>query len=373
MPAIFLPGPFADADMLGALLNAAAAGAALSPAVLPGHALFADPNGARLALEAEAGDAVAGAVLAATPEMAERLAFGFAAFGADPAPVTAAAADGRRVEVWLARPGATPAARLATPLEAEWREHLAESAREAMAQFGLRPAAAMPALMLGISYRALGRVRGRAGAEPVRARSGFTAAGDVETIALGRPYAEYFAIEEHRLRHRRFDGRMSPPVDRGVFVSGDAVTVLPFDPRRRRVLLIEQFRIGPHARLDPHPWCLETVAGRCDAGEGPEATARREALEEAGLTLGRIERIAAYYTSPGIASEHITAYVGEADLEDAGGVHGLAEEDEDIRALTLPLAEAMERVRDGEVNNGPLLISLLWLDGNADRLTAAWR
>ena len=41
------------------------------------------------------------------------------------------------------------------------------------------------------------------------------------------------AMEEHRLRHRRFDGAMSEPLDRAVFTSGDAVTVLPFDPRAR--------------------------------------------------------------------------------------------------------------------------------------------
>ena len=121
-------------------------------------------------------------------------------------------------------------------------------------------------------------------------------------------------MEEHRLRHRRFDGGMSDALDRAVFTSGDAVTVLPFDPRAGTVLLIEQFRAAPYARRDPHPWCLETVAGRCDRPEPPEATARREAREEAGLELGRLERIAGYYPSPGIAAEYITAFVAEADL-----------------------------------------------------------
>ena len=372
MPAAFLPGPFADADMLRAILGSEAAAAAMSPATLIGHGLYADPNGAQLAMAAEAGGAVEGAVVELSPVSAERLAFAFAAFGAEAGATSVVTADGRRVEAWLARPGAAPAERLKASLEREWREHLVESADEAMAQFGRRRPEAMPALMQGISYRALGRVRGRVGATPVRARSGFSTA-DIETVSVGRPYVEYFAIEEHRLRHRRFDGRMSGPIERGVFASGDAVTVLPFDPRRRLVLLIEQFRIGPQARRDPNPWCLETVAGRCDAGEGPEATGRREAIEEAGVALGRMERIADYYTSPGIASEHITAFVGEADLAGAGGVHGLAEEDEDIRALVLPFDEAMALVRDGEVNNGPLLISLLWLAGNAERLSAVWR
>jgi nudix-type nucleoside diphosphatase (YffH/AdpP family) len=240
-----------------------------------------------------------------------------------------------------------------------------------MAQFGRREAAEAAALMQGISYRALARVRGRAEASPVRRRRGFSAA-DVEPLGVGRPYARYFGIEEHELRHRRFDGSMSAAMARAVFTMGDAVTVLPFDPRTRSVLLIEQFRAGPYARRDPRPWCLEVVAGRCDAGEGPEATARREAREEAGVALGRVERIAGYYTSPGAVAEHVTAYVGEADLEAAGGVHGLAEEHEDIRVIVLPLGEALELVAAGEVNVGPLLVSLLWLAGQADRLASAW-
>ena len=104
--------------------------------------------------------------------------------------------------------------------------------------------------------------------------------------------------------------RCRTALDRAVFTSGDAVTVLPFDPRAGTVLLIEQFRAGPYARRDPRPWCIEAVAGRCDRPEPPEATARREAREEAGLELGRLERIAGYYPSPGIAAEYITAFVG---------------------------------------------------------------
>jgi nudix-type nucleoside diphosphatase (YffH/AdpP family) len=165
---------------------------------------------------------------------------------------------------------------------------------------------------------------------------------------------------------------MSDLIDRAVFTSGDAITVLPFDPRAGTVLLIEQFRSGPWARRDPHPWSLETVAGRCDVTEPPEATARREAREEAGLELGRIERIAAFYPSPGIVAEHITSFVAEADLGGAGGTFGLAEEHEDIRALVVPLGDALAAVETGEINTSPLMVSLLWLARHEERLRAAW-
>jgi nudix-type nucleoside diphosphatase (YffH/AdpP family) len=370
MPDLFLPGPFAEADLLAAILGSGAASLELRPAALVDHALRTDRRGARVALASAPGHDAAGAVVRAGEAAAARLGFAMCAM--------APGAGGRtgRTSAGLAQVFVTdvppPDPWPAAP-EREWRAHLAEAAGEAMSQFGRRSAAETAALIQGISYRALARVRGSAETGPVRRRAGLAAAGDVEPLALARPYARYFGVEEHRLRHRRFDGRMSGPMGRAVFTSGDAVTVLPFDPRRRLVLLIEQFRAGPHARRDPHPWCLEAVAGRCDAGEGPEATARREALEEAGLRLGRMERAAGYYTSPGTMAEHITAFVGEAALDPAlGGVFGLPEEDEDIRVLVVPLVEAMELVAAGEVNNGPLLVSLLWLARQADRLAAAW-
>ncbi len=364
MSAIFLPGPFARADMLEAIVGRPVARP--TAAHLGGHALCAEPLGARLGLVDQPGTSVAGGVAEADREEAARLEFAFAAFGG----------PGRFVRVGDMMAfvlDSAPGAVLADDGSPEWRAHLVEAACEAMYFFGQRSAREMPRLMLGISYRALGRVRGAAGATPAAVRSAHSVAADVERITLRRPYSRYFAVEEHVLRHRRFDGGMSETLERAVFASGDAVTILPFDPRRQLVLLIEQFRVGPLARSDPSPWSLEAVAGRCDAGEGPEATARREALEEAGLALGRVERAMGYYSSPGVSSEHITAYVGEAALDDPkDGLHGLAAEDEDIRSVVVPLAGALALVDSGEINNAPLLLSLLWLQVHAERLTAAW-
>jgi nudix-type nucleoside diphosphatase (YffH/AdpP family) len=217
--------------------------------------------------------------------------------------------------------------------------------------------------------RALARSRGPSTATPVALGAGLGAA-DVDAAERAFAYARYFAIEEHRLTHRRFDGGTSDLLERAVFTSGDAVTVLPYDPRRNAVLLIEQFRSGPWARRDPRPWCLETIAGRCDRIEPPEATARREAREEAGLELGRLERIAGFYPSPAIIAEYIVSFVGEANLDGAGGTHGLAEEHEDIRAVVVPLADALAAVASGEINTAPLMLSLLWLERNAARFQA---
>lgn len=196
-----------------------------------------------------------------------------------------------------------------------------------------------------------------------------TTAGDVRVLARRRPYADYFAVEEFDLQHRRFDGSMSGVITRAVFVTGDAVTVLPYDPVRDRVLLIEQFRPVPVVRGDGEFWSLEAIAGRVDAGETPEAAARREAVEEAGLVLGDLIRVAGYYPSPGAVAEYLTSYVALTDLPDGcTGVFGLASEAENIRGHLVGFDALMGLVASGEINNAPLLLTVLWLQRERDRL-----
>lgn len=185
---------------------------------------------------------------------------------------------------------------------------------------------------------------------------------DVATLALDRPYQGYFAVEEAALRPRRFDDAPGPVVHRAVFVMADAVAVLPYDPARDRVLLIEQFRPGPHLRGDPNPWSLEAIAGRIDPGESAADAARREAVEESGLALGEMRALPGHYPSPGAVTEFIEGFIGLADLPDSvAGLGGLAVEDEDIRSHVVPFDALMALLESGEIGNGPLQILALWL------------
>ncbi len=243
------------------------------------------------------------------------------------------------------------------------------AAQEVMAHFGLRPPAEVFAHYPSILLAAQSRLAARDHA-PVALRRGY-GPGDVEILKIRRPYLGFFALQEHRLRHRRFDGGMSAPVERAIFQLADAVTILPYDPRNDLVLLVEQFRAGPSGRGDPHPWCLEPVAGRRDLGESHADCARRELYEETGLTDVRLEPIAGYYSSPGAVSEHITSYLGICALDPAfEGTYGLESENEDIRSIILPFDALMQAVRTGEADNGPLLISALWLARERPRLRA---
>ena len=373
MRPVFLVEPFGYPRPFAALLGTGP-DMAPDPATLPGHAIGADATGLRLGPARRAGAEAPGWILNPTEAERARIAFWMTAIGAKPLVAKARRADGvgEVVDTFLPPPGVATLDWRREDWTAEWCATLAEAIEEILRHLGLVDPDHVGELLLGVGYRALARARGAADATPSRLRSGLAAAGDVEPLRLDLPYANYFCVEEHHLRHRRFDGAMSAPILRAAFTSGDAVTVLPFDPRTGCILLIEQFRAGPLARRDPRPWCLETVAGRCDPRENPEATARREAREEAGLEIGRVEQVARYYPSPGVMSEYITAFVAEADLSGAGGRHGLASEDEDIRALVVPLDEALAAIASGEINNSPLLITLLWLEKHRARLSAAW-
>lgn len=239
-------------------------------------------------------------------------------------------------------------------------------AGDILALMGRHPAARLAQFRGPMLSRAASALR--AG---VRAANG-PADGSVQVSEWTHPFRGFFAVEEADLRHRRFAGGMTGPIRREVFVATDAVTVLPYDPARDRVLLVEQFRAGPLARGEARPWLIEAVAGRIDPGETPEEAARREAAEEAGIALGALIAVADYYPSPGAVTEYLYSYVALADLpEGTGGLHGLESEGEDIRTHVIAFGEAMRWLAEGRLANAPLILSLLWLARERDRLRGA--
>ena len=243
------------------------------------------------------------------------------------------------------------------------------TAEDFMALRGRLPASVLAARYGAMLVRGASRLRAQT-PQPATLRRA-AVPDDLHVTARDLPYARFFAVEEWRVGWRQFDGSMNAPVDRAVFVSCDAVTVLPYDPVRDRVLLIEQFRAGPMARGDAAAWQLEAIAGRIDAGETPEEAARREAIEEAGLTLGPLLPAAAYYPSPGILTEYLYSYVGLADLPDGiAGVFGQEDEAEDIRGHLIPFDRMMDLVASGEIANSPLILTALWLQRERARIRA---
>lgn len=183
---------------------------------------------------------------------------------------------------------------------------------------------------------------------------------DVELESKERSYNGFFKIDTLRFKHRLFEGGWSETVSRELFERGDAVGILLHDPDRRKVALVEQFRIGPFARGD-QPWMLELVAGMIDKDETPEQVGIREANEEAGAVVESLEFIADYYSSPGGSSERLTLFCGKTNLSQVGGIHGLPEEAEDIKVHVVDIDDAFKMLEQGRFANAHTIIAMQWL------------
>ncbi|MFC3031973.1 ADP-ribose diphosphatase [Pseudoalteromonas fenneropenaei] len=196
-------------------------------------------------------------------------------------------------------------------------------------------------------------------------------AADVELEQPKRLFNGFFKIEEYRFRHALFNGGQSQEIRREILERGHAVAVLPYDPVRDEVLLIEQIRIGALASK-ASPWLLECIAGMAEGRDDYEAVARKEAFEEAGIELEELHYMTSYLSSPGGTTERLFLYLARADLSRAGGIYGLASEGEDIKVHVMSYSEALQRLNSEEIDNAATVISLQWLALHKTQIMAKW-
>ncbi|MDQ2994469.1 MAG: NUDIX domain-containing protein [Pseudomonadota bacterium] len=187
---------------------------------------------------------------------------------------------------------------------------------------------------------------------------------DIKIVEKKTCYSGFSKLEELTLQHKLFSGEWSPPIKREVFGKRSVAALLPYDPIRDEVVLIQQFRVG--ALTADNPWLLEIVAGICEPDESIEELIVRETFEEAGLKPLELLKIYEYWVSPGGSCEHLTLFCGRVDASNAGGIHGLKQENEDIQVITVPANEAIKAISTGEINNAASIIALQWLALNKD-------
>ncbi len=183
-------------------------------------------------------------------------------------------------------------------------------------------------------------------------------------------YRGYFQIIHYRLRHTLFAGGWSDEMSREVFERGHAATVLPYDPIRDEVVLIQQFRIGAIGR--GNPWLWEAVAGIIEPNETPIELVHREAQEEAGCTVADLILMYDYFMTPGGSTETNVMYCGRVDASQVGGIHGLKDEHEDIQVQVFPLTIALQMLADGKIRSGPAIMALQWLALHRETVKQQW-
>ncbi len=196
-----------------------------------------------------------------------------------------------------------------------------------------------------------------------------------ETAELVRQelaFQGYFKVVRYFFRHGLHQGGQSKVISREVFERGQAAAVLPYDPVRDEVVLIRQFRAGSYV-AGHHPFTWEIVAGIIEAGETAENLVRREAVEEAGLSVGDLVPIQNVMLTPGACSEACRIFLGRTDTTKAGGIFGLESEGENILVKAMSFAEAHALVERGEVDNAVSVIALLWLALHREEMRRHWR
>ncbi|MGY2575189.1 ADP-ribose diphosphatase [Vibrio sp. C8] len=194
---------------------------------------------------------------------------------------------------------------------------------------------------------------------------------DLEIVSKETLFQGFFRMVKYRFKHKLFQGGWSEPIERELFERGHAAALLPYDAVRDQVVIIEQIRVGTLEQQ--RPWQLEIVAGIIDRDESAVEVVRREAVEEAGVDIGRIESVTSYYPSAGGCSEKLDVYVGEVDSSQAKGIHGLDCEGEDIKVHVMSREQAYQLVKDGVIENGASIIALQWLELNYENLRTQWQ
>jgi len=201
----------------------------------------------------------------------------------------------------------------------------------------------------------------------------------VKVVSKTTPFKAYLQVDHYLLKHALYEGGVSDVVSREVIERGHVSAVLLYDPELNVLVMTEQFRPGAYAaKTSPwfedgfSPWLIECVAGIIDKGEVPENVAIREGLEEANCKISKLEPMYHYFSSPGCLTESIYLFCGHVDARNAGGIHGLKHENEDIRVFTVEPEQAFQWVADGTINNSMTMLALLWFQLNGDQLRQKW-
>jgi GDP-mannose pyrophosphatase NudK len=146
------------------------------------------------------------------------------------------------------------------------------------------------------------------------------------------------------------------PQSREVYDRGNGATILLYNRPKKTVLLIKQFRMPTYVNGNPTGMLLETCAGLLD-NDSPEDCIRKEAIEETGFAVGKVDKLFEAYMSPGSVTEIVHFFAAEYDesqRQNAGG----GVEDEDIDVLEVSFTDALAMIKDGRIKDGKTIMLL---------------
>lgn len=178
-------------------------------------------------------------------------------------------------------------------------------------------------------------------------------------ISKKKLYKGFYEANELEFVYQKHDGNWSSKLKREIFGGAHVAGLLPYDPNKNEILLIQQFRPGIVKRYNKS-LLYEIVAGMIDRDETPKESAKRECLEETGCKVKKIIPIQNYFPAPGSSESYYHLFIGEIDTFQGKRITGLKTENEDILVKSFKVNEVKKFLKNKIIVNGLTLVALQW-------------
>ncbi len=165
----------------------------------------------------------------------------------------------------------------------------------------------------------------------------------------------WFKLHKYTFDLKADDGTTVQQI-REVYDRGNGATILLYNREKGTVVLINQFRMPTYVNGNPTGMLLETCAGLLD-NDSPEECIRREAMEETGYQIDKVQKLFEAYMSPGGVTEIIYFFAAEYHA-DQKVTDDVGVEDEVIEVVELPFTEAIAMIADGRIKDGKTIMLL---------------
>jgi GDP-mannose pyrophosphatase NudK len=171
----------------------------------------------------------------------------------------------------------------------------------------------------------------------------------------------WYVLKKFTFQYQHKNGTVSTQ-QREAYDRGNGATILLHNPETDTVILTRQFRLPTFVNGNPTGMLIETCAGLLD-NDDPQTAIIRETEEETGFKLTAVRKVMEAYMSPGSVTERLFFYLAEynqATERTAGG----GVDEEDIEVLELPLNQALDMIKTGEIMDGKTIMLLQYLKLN---------
>lgn len=168
---------------------------------------------------------------------------------------------------------------------------------------------------------------------------------------------DWYTLHKYTYDYQKEDGSWETQ-KRESYDRGNGACILLYNKQRGTVILTRQFRMPTYVNGNENGMMIEVCAGVLD-GANPEDRIKKEAEEETGYRIEKVEKVLEAYTSPGAVTEIMHFFIGQYDATMKIGTGGGAEDEtENIEVLEYSFDKAMAMVRTGEIKDVKTILLL---------------